>query len=85
MDIAEVRMWKKFEEEKPECSGWILLSTNKGLAYALYNKENNNLNKLSLFGDAFNQPTEWKHWAKIDPQPEGDYDPNSIGFQKIVR
>ncbi|WP_017346127.1 hypothetical protein [Pantoea sp. A4] len=77
-------MWKSFEE-RPDYSGWILLSTNKGLAYAKYDKENHSLGQIYLLGDMYNTTDKIHHWAKIEDQPDGDFDPNSVGFPKTVK
>ncbi|MGA9607016.1 MAG: hypothetical protein WBR21_08340 [Rouxiella badensis] len=78
-------MWRTFAQGVPEESGWILLSTNKGLAYAHYHKESHKLGQVYLLGDIYNTTDKIHHWAKIEAQPQGDYDPNSVGFQKIVK
>lgn len=78
-------MWKTFEDARPEYSGWILLSTNKGLAYAHYDKEKDQLGQVYLLGDLNNTTDRIKHWAPIEEQPNGDYDPNSQGFQRFVK
>jgi hypothetical protein len=81
----EAIMWKTFEEARPENSGWILLSTNKGLAYARYDKEEHQLGRVYLLGDLNNTTDQIKHWAPIEDQPHGDYDPNSSVFQRFVK
>ncbi|WP_407437128.1 hypothetical protein [Lelliottia sp.] len=78
-------MWKTFEEAIPERSGWILLSTNKGLGYSHYDRDKNALGQVYLFGDVNNTTEKIKHWAPIEDQPQGDYDPNSTGFQRFVK
>lgn len=78
-------MWKKFGEESPESSGWILLSTNKGLAYAHYDREKNQLGQVHLLGDQYNTTEKIKHWAKIEAQPAGDFEVGANGFQTIVK
>lgn len=78
-------MWKTFEEAMPERSGWILLSTNKGLGYAHYDKSRNALGQVFLLGDLNNTTDQIKHWTPIEDQPQGDYDPNSKGFQSFVK
>ena len=78
-------MWKTFEEALPAHSGWILLSTNKGLGYAHYDQDRNALGQVYLLGDLNNTTDQVKHWAPIEEQPQGDYDPNSKGFQRHVK
>ncbi len=78
-------MWKTFEDARPEDSGWILLSTNKGLAYAHYDKDKHQLGQVYLLGDLNNTTDQIKHWAPIEDQPHGDYDPSSKGFQSFVK
>lgn len=78
-------MWNTFEQVLPERSGWILLSTDKGLAYAQYDAEKNQLGHIHLFGDQYNTPNKVKHWAKIETLPEGDFEPGSTGFQSVVK
>jgi hypothetical protein len=78
-------MWKTFEQESPEKSGWVLLSTNKGLAYAHYDCEKNQLGHVHLLGDQYNSTDKIKHWAKIEDQPVGDFETGANGFQTLVK
>lgn len=78
-------MWNSITEKSPDHSGWILVSTDLGVGIAFYNQAVNEIGSLSLASNRQSTATKIKHWAELPQAPEGDFDPNSGGFQRVVR